>query len=51
LLHGTLVAISVNAGTRTIAAWAAGGARYAAGIGAALGLSLAVVWGWDAFLS
>lgn len=51
LLHGTLVAISVNAGTRTIAAWAAGGARYAAGIGAALGLSLAVVWCWDAFLS
>lgn len=49
LLHGTLVAISVNAGTRTIAAWAAGGARYAAGIGAALGLSLAVVWGWGAF--
>lgn len=50
LLHGTLVAISVNAGTRTIAAWAAGGTRYAMGIGAALGLSLAVVWGWDAFL-
>lgn len=48
LLHGTLVAISVNAGTRTIAAWAAGGARYAAGIGAAFALSLAVVWGWDA---
>ncbi len=51
LLHGTLVAISVNAGTRTVAAWAAGGARYAAGIGAALGLSLAVVWGWDALVS
>ena len=48
LLHGTLVAISVNAGTRTIAAWAAGGARYATGIGAAFALSLAVVWGWDA---
>lgn len=51
LLHGTLVAISVNAGTRTVAAWAAGGTRYAAGIGAALGLSLAVVWGWDALVS
>lgn len=51
LLHGTLVAISVNAGTRTIAAWAAGGTRYAAGIGAALGLSLAVVWGWDALVN
>lgn len=47
LLHGTLVAISVNAGTRAAAAWAAGGARYAMGIGFALGLSLAVVWGWD----
>jgi uncharacterized membrane protein (DUF4010 family) len=51
LLHGTLVAISVNAGTRTIAAWAAGGAPYAAGIGAALAVSLAVAWGWDAFLT
>lgn len=51
LLHGTLVAISVNAGTRTVAAWAAGGARYATGIGAALGLSLAVTWGWDALVS
>ncbi len=50
LLHGTLVAISVNALTRTIAAWAAGGARYAMGIGAALALGLAVVWGWDAFM-
>lgn len=49
LLHGTLVAISVNAGTRTAAAWAAGGGRYATGIGGALGLSLAVVWGWDAW--
>lgn len=51
LLHGTLVAISVNAGTRTVAAWAAGGTRYAAGIAAALALGLAAVWGWDAFLS
>jgi uncharacterized membrane protein (DUF4010 family) len=51
LLHGTLVAISVNAGTRTVAAWAAGGARYAAGIGAALGLSLAVVWGRHVFMN
>lgn len=50
LLHGTLVAISVNAVTRTIAAWAAGGARYAAGIGVAFGFSLAVVWAWDAFV-
>ncbi len=49
LLHGTLVAVSVNAGTRTIAAWAAGGTRYAAGIGVALGLSLAVVWGASIF--
>lgn len=51
LLHGTLVAISVNAGTRTVAAWAAGGGRYAAGIGAALGLSLAVVWGSHVFMN
>lgn len=51
LLHGTLVAISVNAGTRTFAAWAAGGARYAAGIAAALGLGLLTAWGWDAFIA
>lgn len=51
LLHGTLVAISVNACTRTIAAWAAGGARYASGIGAALAVNLAVVWCWDLFVA
>lgn len=49
LLHGTLVAISVNACTRTVAAWAAGGGRYAVGIGGAFALSLTVVWSWDAF--
>lgn len=51
LLHGTLVAISVNAGTRTVVAWAAGGARYAMGIGAALAVGLTAVWCWDAFMA
>lgn len=51
LLHGTLVAVSVNALTRTVAAWAAGGSRYATGIGGAFALSLAVAWGWDAFMN
>lgn len=50
LLHGALVAISVNAVTRTVAAWAAGGSRYAMGIGAAFVVGLGVAWGWDAFL-
>lgn len=51
LLHGTLVAVSVNSVTRTVAAWAAGGRRFALGMAAAFALSLAVVWAWDAFLS
>ncbi len=50
LLHGVLVAISVNACTRTVAAGAAGGLRYAMGIGAALAAGLAAVWAWDALM-
>ena len=50
-LHGALVAISVNACSRTAVAWAAGGRRYAMGIGGAFAVGLTVVWCWDAFMN
>lgn len=46
LRMGILVAISVNSVTRTVVALVSGGARFGAGVGAALALNLAIAWAW-----
>jgi len=46
LTMGLLVAITVNAGTRSMVAAVSGGGRFGLGVSAALALNVASAWAW-----